>query len=771
LYYCKYSTPTLQLYFCVLLHFEEEGIQIILSDSKSKTLKPSIYTFLVGLFSIVSIALLGQEIVSVDNPDPQATSIRTEGNTDPGIDINSIKINNFNPPLLANDQGHEEVMDGVTCTTLTYYENDGLVPIQDELSLNDIAGSQMLGAVIHMYHNFRSDQDALVFEDQNGITGAYDPVEGKVTLTGTASKENYEKALASVSYINTSEDPNTERRKVNFYVENEAGITNFERTYIDVVSINDPPFISGSETVLQYAPGSGAVEADTAITIIDVDDSLLRAARVWIAKGYKPSEDLLSVAEAYGISVSWDEGSAHLSLNGYATISEYEEIMSAVTYLNSNPDPEPSRRTVGFKVWDEDIRSNFHYREIEILPVNMPPVIVGEDGNPIDTIYVYTYVNQPVDVCVDVEDPEGNNTTVTSVVSQTGHGSGEDLDSLCFTFMPEYNYIGSDTLTVLTCDDGIPSACDSVIVIAIIEPEPDYTPYIVNTSGSTIDTLYYQTDEDVPLDFCLIVDIPEDVNLDLGTITEAGDSTGHGILGPNDEGPFCFTYQPEENYNGESSWIIKVCNDSIPPGCDSVVVIIDVLPVNDEPVAVNDTVTTIRNDVATGNLTDNDYDIDGDDLIMNTNPEANPMHGSVTLHPDGSFEYTADPGYLGEDRFTYVVCDDGDPSLCAAADVIITIEDVPLKVYNAVSPNGDDLNDFLYIEGIEYYPDNLLSIYDRYNNLVYETLGYNNNNITWQGQANKGLSTRELPGDTYFYILNPGDGLPLLKGFIMLKME
>jgi gliding motility-associated-like protein len=103
--------------------------------------------------------------------------------------------------------------------------------------------------------------------------------------------------------------------------------------------------------------------------------------------------------------------------------------------------------------------------------------------------------------------------------------------------------------------------------------------------------------------------------------------------------------------------------------------------------------------------------------------------------------------------------------------VKITIQDVPLKVWNAVSPNGDDLNDFLFIEGIEYYPKNSLSIYDRYNNLVYETAAYNNNTITWQGQANKGISTKDLPGDTYFYILNPGDGAPLLKGFIMLKKD
>jgi gliding motility-associated-like protein len=148
-----------------------------------------------------------------------------------------------------------------------------------------------------------------------------------------------------------------------------------------------------------------------------------------------------------------------------------------------------------------------------------------------------------------------------------------------------------------------------------------------------------------------------------------------------------------------------------------------------------------------------------------------PVHGTVVFYSDGSFEYNPDQGYYGDDSFMYEVCDDGEPSLCDTAEVLVTVEDVPLKVYNAVSPNGDDLNDYLFIEGIEYYPDNWLSIYDRYNNLVCEIPGYNNENNNWQGQVNKGISTRDLPGDTYFYILNPGDGTPLLKGFIMLKKD
>ena len=45
------------------------------------------------------------------------------------------------------------------------------------------------------------------------------------------------------------------------------------------------------------------------------------------------------------------------------------------------------------------------------------------------------------------------------------------------------------------------------------------------------------------------------------------------------------------------------------------------------------------------------------------------------MNPDGTVEYTPDPGFIGNDSFTYEVCD---PSLaCASATVFITVSDLP----------------------------------------------------------------------------------------------
>ena len=94
--------------------------------------------------------------------------------------------------------------------------------------------------------------------------------------------------------------------------------------------------------------------------------------------------------------------------------------------------------------------------------------------------------------------------------------------------------------------------------------------------------------------------------------------------------------------------------------------------------------------------------------------------------------------------------DSCNPNACDTATVNIYIECTELTVFNGFSPNGDGVNDVFYIDGIEDFPNNRLTIYNRWGNKVYEKDGYNNEwNDTWSGNV--------LPDGTYFYILNLGD--------------
>jgi gliding motility-associated-like protein len=93
----------------------------------------------------------------------------------------------------------------------------------------------------------------------------------------------------------------------------------------------------------------------------------------------------------------------------------------------------------------------------------------------------------------------------------------------------------------------------------------------------------------------------------------------------------------------------------------------------------------------------------------------------------------------------------------------------PPVVRQAVSPNGDGLNDLLIIDGIDKYPDNRLALMDANGTSVYELKGYNNTTNAFDGHSNR-THAMQKPG-TYFYLLEYKDKgeLKRLTGFFLIK--
>ncbi len=84
------------------------------------------------------------------------------------------------------------------------------------------------------------------------------------------------------------------------------------------------------------------------------------------------------------------------------------------------------------------------------------------------------------------------------------------------------------------------------------------------------------------------------------------------------------------------------------------------------------------------------------------------------------------------------------------------------------TPNGDGVNDLFTIKNLYKYPNNKLTVFNRWGNKVYEESPYQNN---WNGFNHFGglMSGNELPVGTYFYILNLGDGSKIKKGYVYLN--
>lgn len=77
-------------------------------------------------------------------------------------------------------------------------------------------------------------------------------------------------------------------------------------------------------------------------------------------------------------------------------------------------------------------------------------------------------------------------------------------------------------------------------------------------------------------------------------------------------------------------------------------------------------------------------------------------------------------------------------------------------IYNNLTPNGDGINDFLFIDGIEKFPENTVTIVNRWGVEVSKINGYNNNEKVFRGYSSGSLTlggSNVLPSGTYFYII------------------
>ncbi|NMM49605.1 HYR domain-containing protein [Marinigracilibium pacificum] len=119
------------------------------------------------------------------------------------------------------------------------------------------------------------------------------------------------------------------------------------------------------------------------------------------------------------------------------------------------------------------------------------------------------------------------------------------------------------------------------------------------------------------------------------------------------------------------------------------------------------------------------------------------------------------------------VCDNGTPQTCSQGVFFVKIpEQVKFKEavipYKIFTPDNDSYNDVWVIENIESYPNNHVTIYDRWGRVIYDANGYNNVDVVFDGSnINSSLGGSEIPTGTYFFniVLN---GNQKLQGYVEL---
>ena len=250
--------------------------------------------------------------------------------------------------------------------------------------------------------------------------------------------------------------------------------------------------------------------------------------------------------------------------------------------------------------------------------------------------------------------------TATSLTIDSGNGSLIDNGDGTWTYTPALNDDSAVSFSYTVTDGDLTAAGSATLDITPVNDAPvavDDTANVVRNSSVTIPVLV--NDSDVEGDA-------------LTPVLVAGAGPSHGTVTVNPDGTI--TYTPELGYLGPDSFTYQASDGDLLSNEASTTVSVNVL--NTAPVAVDDTAQLDEDASVMIAVLGNDQDAELDQLSAEL--VTGPSHGAVVLNSDGSFTYTPEADYFGDDSFTYTASDGGEVSNIATVSLTITpVNDAP----------------------------------------------------------------------------------------------
>ncbi len=251
---------------------------------------------------------------------------------------------------------------------------------------------------------------------------------------------------------------------------------------------------------------------------------------------------------------------------------------------------------------------------------------------------------------------------VISSNTNPSHGTLSINPDGTFTYIPNKGYFGNDSFEYTLKDiDGDESTATVYIAVDPL----DYDP-IANDDFDTINEEEVSTGN-------LFANDEDFINDPVVVVSNTDPSNGTVVVNPDGT----YIYTPNVDFYGTDTFTYTL--EDSDGDRDSATVTITVNPVNDVPVAVDDTNTTTEDTEIGGNVLANDTNLG--DAPVSVVDFTNPNNGTVLVVGDGNYTYLPDDNFNGVDSFTYTIEDEnGDRSTAIVTITVSPINDVPVAV-------------------------------------------------------------------------------------------
>ena len=576
-------------------------------------------------------------------------------------------------PVAADDTlaGNEDAAATVTGAALVANDTD----VEDDALTVTAVGTASVGTV-------ELSGDTITYTPPADFTGAatfeYTVSDGEATDTGTVTVNVggvNDPPVAVNDALTTAEDtPGTITTATLVANDTDTELQTLSVTGVGGAVNGTVDLAGGTVTFTPDANYSGAASftytvsdgAATATGTVDVTVTPVNDAPVANAGTAQTDEDTAVTITLTGSDV---EGSsltfAIVTQPANGTLGAITQVDATSATVVYTPDTDSTMDdSFTFEVNDGDLDSAPATVAIDVVPVNDGPVANAQS--------VTTDEDTAVVITVSGSDLDGD---TLSFATGTGPANGTlgaytqvTATTATVTYTPAADFSGSDSFT-FTAGDGTATSAPATVSITVTAAND--AP--VATTGTTT------TDEDTAVTITLAGTDAEGQPLTfaVGTAPARGSLGAITQLTPTTAS---VTYTPAANDDQDDSFTFTV-NDGTATSAPATVSI-DVVPVNDNPVAVNDADSTERNTPMArpaATYAGNDTDIDGPGPLTVTAVQ-DPVNGTVALAA-GTITFTPDTDFSGEAGFDYVVSDgDGGTDVGHVTVTVIATNTPPVAV-------------------------------------------------------------------------------------------
>jgi VCBS repeat-containing protein len=531
--------------------------------------------------------------------------------------------------------------------------NDFVSPdaINEDSSFSDTLGSTTLP-----FAALANDVDSPISNESFGFTGVQIdgvPVatlaDAGITYNTTTGQFSFDPAgILEFQALQTGESASV---VVTFQV-SDGQFTDIGTATFTVAGANDEEQVVVNKP-LRVEEGSSATISDSLLQTTDVDDAF-----VTYALDAKPAAGTL-----YLNGVALDTGHTFTQADIDLGWLEYEHDGGETTsdyFLFTVNDSSGAGTTQSFS--------------IAVTPRNDAPIAA-------DDVFASLVEDTPFDGDVAADngggidnDPDGDPLTFLPATQPNNGDLVMNVDGT-FTYTPHKDFQGSDRFTYLILDsDGASSIGTVSLSIQSVNDAPvakDDEIIAFSNSVRQLDVRTNDFDVDhVAFGIETINGTPVvpngPISLDNGEVVLLNDGTLHFTPNANFTGIESFDYTLTDGANGGESATVTLY------------VVSSGSPVNSAPDAQDDQFSVVEFNTLTGNVITNtnpgpaDSDADGDSLTAVL--LQNVQHGNLVLLADGSFEYTPDDGYTGNDTFRYRLLDGKGGADTALVEIDVTAE-------------------------------------------------------------------------------------------------